>query len=577
MLISHSPSHRCSPNPPHSCLRLTGDCQPICRSAKLSQRECHTEQPSNILYGDLLNFYASLLADIGFRLTDMQLSGSMLMILFYFALLPWANGQSTSTSQNVTSPISSPTIALQAPGNLTSCQTTNIAWLASNFAGTRIPFTVSYTNQGAGENVSSVISGVAVVVTDPSVQVAVWRVNITKSGRYILTGSGSGINILSSDPFTVAVSNTSCFNSTTSTPTPTLAPSITTTSSSASTLLVASPTSLLGTDPSVVPVGGNNNGSKVASMVGAIFGSVIFVALLAALAFYRRHRSLKAHTHANSKPEKPKGNRKFGGLPSVDSTVLDGIHTVTHSRPNYANSRSESVKSVKSVNNFGDTFEKGKPVVHEEERPADEVPTPFPRSRNQYSNGTLSVAQQDSGLAAFNNERARTASSDAASPATSLVEDPFLDNSPRIRNIRSQSFSVPSPVQGSPPSSFPTQSSPLTQDALGGPRISENGGPESAMRRSKSATTRPARKPVPRYDPPIEMTTTTPVYSHQSAKNSVSNVTSDSHTMLGSSVESTTPWLIERAPSVNRNIGLAFQGDGPVHYLMPDMPPSSRN
>lgn len=578
MLISHSPSYRCSLNPPHSYLRLTGDCQPICRSAKLSQRECHTKQPSDIRYGDLLNFYASLLADVGFRLTDVQLLGPMLMSLFYFALLPWANGQSTSASQNVTIPISSPTIALQTPGNLTSCQTTNIAWLASNFAGTRIPFTVSYTNQGAGEIVPSVISGVAVVVTDPSVQVAVWKVNITKSGRYILTGSAGGVNILSSDPFTVAVSNTSCFNSTTSTPTPTLAPSITTTSSissSASTLLVASPTSLMGTDPSVVPVGGNSNGSKVASMVGAIFGSVIFVALLAALAFYRRHQSLKAQTHANSKPEKPKGHRKFGGLPSVDSTVvLDGIHTV---RPNYANSRSESIKSV---NNFDVTFEKGKPAVHEEERLADEVPTPFPRPRNQYSNGTLrgSLTQQDSGLAAFNNERARTASSDAASPATSLVEDPFLDNSPRVHGIRSQSFSVSSPVQGSPHSSnSPTQPSPLTQDGPGVPRTSENGGPESAMRRSKSATTRPTRKPVPRYDPPIEMTTTTPVYSHHSAKNSVTNVTSDSHTVLGSSVESTTPWLIDRAPSVNRNIGLAFQGDGPVHYLMPDMPPSSRN
>jgi len=424
-----------------------------------------------------------------------------------------------------------------------------------------------------------VISGVAVTVTDPSVQVAVWRVNVPKSGRYLLTGRAGGVNILPSDPFTVAVSDTSCFNSTTSTPTPTLAPSITTTSisSSASTLLVVSASSLTGTDPSAVPVGGNN-GSKVASMVGGILGAVIFVGLLAALFFYRRRRSLKTQTHSNLKPEKPKGHKKWGDLSSVDTTVkLDGVRTLAHSKSNYANSRNESVKSI---DKFDDTFEKGKPSVHEETRLADELSAPFPRSHSRYSNGTLSgsLTQQDSGLAAFNNERARTASSDAASPATSLVEDPFLENSPRAQGLRSQSFSVSSLARGSPPSSYsPTHSSPLTQDGPGVPRISENGGPESNMRRSKSATTRPARKPVPRYDPSIEMTTKTSVYSHQSAKNSVTNVTSDSHTMLGSSVESTSPWLVERAPSANRNIGLAFQGDGPVHYLMPDMPPPSRN
>jgi hypothetical protein len=501
----------------------------------------------------------------------------MLTTLFYLALLPWANAQSTSASPNLTTPISSPTIALQAPGNLVSCQTANITWLASGFAGTRIPFTVNYTNEGAGETVTTVVSGAAIVVTDPSVQVAVWRVNVTKSGRYILTGRAGGVSILPSDPFTVTVSNTSCYNSTT----PTLAPSITTTSSisssaTPSTLLVASALSPTGTDPSVVPTGGNNNGPKVASMVGGIFGSVFFVALLAALFFYYRRRSLKTHTHANSKPEKPKGHQKWGGLSSVDvdtALVLDGIRTVTHPKSNYANSKPESVKSV---NNLDDT-----PPVHEEKRLADAAPTPFPRSRSRYSNGTLSGSpQQDSGLAAFNNERARTASSDAASPATSLAEDPFLDNSPRVHGVRSQSFSAPSMVQGSPHSSnLPTHSSPLAQDGQGVSRISENSGPESAMRRSKSATTgtRPVRKPVPRYDPSIEMKTPTSVYSHQSAKNSVTNVTSDSHTVFGSSVESTSPLLLDRAPSANRNIGLAFQGNGPVHYLMPDMPPPSRD
>jgi hypothetical protein len=490
-------------------------------------------------------------------------------ILFFLALLPWANAQSTSASQNFTVPISSPSVALQSPGNLTSCETANIAWVASNFAGTRIPFTINYTNQGAGDTVTKVISGVAIVVTDPSVQVAIWRVNVPTSGHYILTGSAGGVTILPSDPFIIVVSDTSCYNSTTtaSTPTRTPASGITTASSVP---LGASTTSLAAIDPSKVPVGSNRNNSKVATMVGATLGSVIFVALLAAIFFYCRHRSresLKTRTYANSKPEKPKGHRKWGGLSSVDSSlVLEGIHTLTHPKLAHTNSRSGSVKD------YDDAFEKRKTPVIEEERFADEMATPSPRS------GMLSAtfAQQDSGLAAFNNERARTASS---SPAVSLMEDPLFDNMPHVRGKRSKSFSILSTAQPSPRSSNTrTPSAISTLEGSVGPLTSESSGPESTMRRSKSATagTRPVRKPVPHYDASIEMTTTTPAYSHHSAQNSVTNFTSDSHTVLGSSVNSTCP-LLSRGPSVNRNIGLAFQGDGPVHYLTVDMPPPPRD
>jgi len=47
-----------------------------------------------------------------------------------------------------------------------------------------------------------------------------------------------------------------------------------------------------------------------------------------------------------------------------------------------------------------------------------------------------------------------------------------------------------------------------------------------------------------------------------------------SYDALASSADSNSHWLHDRrAPVANRNIGLAGQGDGPVHYLMPDLPP----
>ena len=104
----------------------------------------------------------------------------MITILFFVALLPWAIAQ-TSLSQNVTTPISSPTLALQSPGTVASCQLANITWVTT--VDTSTPFTINYTNVGAGDTVTAVVSGIATVVTYPSVKAAVWRVNIPKSGQ----------------------------------------------------------------------------------------------------------------------------------------------------------------------------------------------------------------------------------------------------------------------------------------------------------------------------------------------------------------------------------------------------------
>ena len=515
----------------------------------------------------------------------------MRTILFLFALLPWASAQSTSTSLDSTE---DPSITLQSPGNVQSCASVNVTWVASGFNTTRVvPFTIRYTNEGTGDTVAKTITGVATAVTDATKQIAPWKVNIPTPGRYILAGNATGVDIYSSGVFTVAVSNTSCLNDNTTATTSTSKPTAKTTKSPS----VNAPTgSVASADPSEVPVG-NRNTSRIASMVGVAFGAVIFVALLAAFFFYRRQRSLKMSANADSKLEKPKGHRRWGGLSSVDTSVApeapeapEGIPTVPYSAPVYANSRGDSLNKSPAED---DAVEEGKPV-NEMESPSDEVPTLSPRSYDRHSNGAPSatLAQQNSRLAALNNERARTSSLNAVSPATSFVEDPFSDALPRARGIRSKSLSVPSTAHPSPRSfnestlqTTPTQESPTT------PRPGESGGSESlaspsasaTMRRTPSARSgRPTRKPVPQYDPSIEMTVTTlsaqPGYLQHSAQNSVTNLTSDSHhTALSSSACSTTPWLIERAPLATRNIGLASQSDGPVHYLMPDMPPPSRD
>src|SRR5258708_21220867 len=109
----------------------------------------------------------------------------MRTVLFLLALLPWANAQSTSS----TSQVSDRSITFQTPGNLASCNTAAIEWVAFNLAGTLIPFTINYTNNGTGVTVTKVISGVAATVTDASLQAASWKVNVPTTGLYLLTGS----------------------------------------------------------------------------------------------------------------------------------------------------------------------------------------------------------------------------------------------------------------------------------------------------------------------------------------------------------------------------------------------------
>jgi hypothetical protein len=114
------------------------------------------------------------------------------------------------------------------------------------------------------------------------------------------------------------------------------------------------------------------------------------------------------------------------------------------------------------------------------------------------------------------------------------------------------------------------------------------------MARNASATAslgRPSRKPVPQYtEDPIELSHTnrsSPISQtfpsrHGSGHNPSSSMadlssSATSHDALSSSADFSSHWLHDRrAPVANRNIGLAGQGDGPVHYLMPDFPPPAR-
>jgi hypothetical protein len=72
MLTSHYPTYRRSPSPPHRTVAsATGDYHTNLSRAKPSRREWQTSSslPTLSIATSLL-FYASLLADIGLRLTD---------------------------------------------------------------------------------------------------------------------------------------------------------------------------------------------------------------------------------------------------------------------------------------------------------------------------------------------------------------------------------------------------------------------------------------------------------------------------------------------------------------------------
>jgi hypothetical protein len=339
---------------------------------------------------------------------------------------------------------------------------------------------------------------------------------------------------------------------------------------------------------------------KIGSIVGGtIAGVVVVVGLIVALLLCRRRRNVIAK-NVNQRSVPGKGHRKWGGLASIDK--LEGENPVLMPSNSYNRTRSRST-GLAMTDEEGLEKGYGKDTFPVEGDLLSEMPILHSnRASQRYSSDAVSAGlRQDSGLAVFSDDHKRKRGPNPAAPVLSTTtatssgsEDPFSDAAFIARGNRSSSLSVPSTARapsrvsdisgrGAPsplPSTTPVQSQPNSQ--------------ANTMARNTSATAslgRPSRKPVPQYtDDSIELshtnrsspTSQTLPSQHGSGPgpgSSMADLSSSvtSHDGLASSADSNSHWLHDRrAPVANRNIGLAGQGDGPVHYLMPDLPPPAR-
>ncbi|PVG00728.1 hypothetical protein CPB86DRAFT_728722 [Serendipita vermifera] len=481
-----------------------------------------------------------------------------------------------------------------------SCEPMNITWTVTNgSANVDIStITLSYTNVGVsqteGDTTYHPTSGSQNLgVTPVSRLVWTWpAVFIQESGYYVIQASGSASpapSIKQTPRFLVTVDDMSCF----------IASSPSSSTSDLSTLTDApsapsnSPTEYSAPSPKKTNVG---------AIVGGTVTAVALLALLAAWLLFRRRRRSRESEAVDSSPTMKKGHRKWGGLSSIDKLQQGEIPVVIPSNSPYA---TQSVKRNRSQST-------GRAMTDEEALEKDYENDIFPvdasalaempalnskRESRRYSSDVVSaMLRQRSGLAAFNEQYDNRAGvGGVASPVVSTTtatvgggDDPFSDAAFMSRSKRISALSVPSTARTpsrvsdisnrGPPSPLP-QSNPPSQ--------------ANTMSRNGSASVgRPTRKPVPQYtDDSIELTntsksspTTPSPLSPQARYGNTSSVnpsyadlsTSHSTNHLAESYDSVSPWL-ERAPVANRNIGLAGQTDGPVHYLIPDLPPPPRN
>jgi len=208
------------------------------------------------------------------------------------------------------------------------------------------------------------------------------------------------------------------------------------------------------------------------------------------------------------------------------------------------------------------------------------------RNTQRYSSDTSNRASE--GLAAYKEDRVSSKIATAAAPVLTTMhvtynggDDPFSDSAFSPRGKRASALSVPSTARLSDTSVRPS-SSPIPPPTSSAPASHTN-----TMVRNTSASAslgRPARKPVPQYnDDSFELMNTrkssptshSPLTSYPTRSNSSAD-TSPNTPSRNSPNDSSAYWLQDRAPVANRNIGLAGQGEGPVHYLMPDLPPSAQ-
>lgn len=518
----------------------------------------------------------------------------------------------STTSLGFGNPIGSGSITFQSPTTVVeTCERLPVQWTYTNSdVSTGIQLQIIYTNEGVnqedgalngtGPDVGDIVTN---VITDEAFaenRLFGWEaVTIPEPGWYLFYGYAENIRVFSSSAFRVAIDDVSCLALTTST-SGTISPSASATNPTSS----ESPTTTLIADPP----SSSSNKSNVGAIVGGVVGAIVFVVLVGAWILYRRKQKGGGGITSVG-ASKRSGHRKWGGLASVDthkqtpapSKVYGGAKgspPLPYTHGTFAQSRVDD-----------DAIEKGSPTTEGHAvDPLNTLPalSHSPRSpANRYSGALYNNAahNNNSGLAQFNHSRSASLKADAFLDTTSptSTEDPFQEATFRHRAHRSSSLSLPSTAHPSPRSDMPPLPSPNAPYATLGNNSRPTSGRihgstsstgVSSLNRSQSgnALARPARKPVPQYDASIEMThTTTPTQSHPgpgmgiapSPSNSLSHLgslTNESNGALASSVDSMSPWLQDRAPVASRNIGLAGQqGEGPVHYLMPDLPPPQRN
>lgn len=523
--------------------------------------------------------------------------------LLLFALFSTVAVQAQITSTTPTGPgafdpldgAAAPTATVTitiSPTLVSTCDTLTVQWDIENSSSDVdiTPSTFLVTNMGVSQ------SGDVSSYSPPPIMTALglyplsrqqfsWFVFLTDPGYYVVNASVTQGNpppvIVQSERFLLQPGDTSCLPSSssssmqeTSTPPPSL----------------SSPT-----DSIILPV------STPKSNMGAIIGGTVagIVVLILAVGFWFIWRRRRNTTHnvgslttVGSRSGSGKGHqRNWGGLSSIDKLQQGEIPVVMPSNspyvsPDYNRTRSQSTGHAMTEE---EGMEKG---YSKETFPVDadllsEMPTlDSNRASRRYSSDMLQRH-------AYSDPRGVAVPVLTTTSATSHgSEDPFADTTFITRVAkRTSGLSVPSTARADSRVSDISTHVPLSPSPIPGPNPPFH---VNTMTRNTSATPtpnmgRPSRKPVPQYsDDSFELTNTnkssptshsplTPV-SLRSPHRSNTDKTSGS----GSKAHSTSPsdssshWLHERAPVANRNIGLAGQGDGPVHYLMPDLPPPAR-
>ena len=419
------------------------------------------------------------------------------------------------------------------------------------------------------------------------------KVFINNPGYYVINATGSSNPapiIKQSAPFLVTAGDSSCLSpssSATVSPSPDSASQPT---SSETPTTPASPAS-----PQIGPI-----------VAGTIAAVVVLGLIIAFLLCRRRRKVISKNINQRAVPGKGH-QRKWGGLASIDKLEGEIPVVIPSNKSPYGNQAYSRTRSQSTGRAMTDEegLEKG---YNKDTFPVDadllsEMPTlDSERNSRRYSSDAMnSVLRQSSGLATFNEDQSRKRGSVAAPPLLSTTtatsngsEDPFSDAAFFARGNRSSSLSVPSTARA------PSRVSDISGRGAPSPILpvtpvhSQPPSQANTMARNASATAsmgRPSRKPVPQYtDDSIELSRTSrssPTSqgfpsrsgSGPAPGSSVADLSSSatSYDVLGSSSDSQSHWLHERrAPVANRNIGLAGQGDGPVHYLMPDLPPPAR-